>query len=154
MISNAAHSVGTNVSNNIGDLLGLSEERPKSASAEQPQPAGTNSSTVQHMAEQAQGHQGRECLDAVGGYLAALSLAASDSTEAPALVKHLDTSALRPRLSAGRPFCDQFIHQDQQSDSFQCLVHPRPPRKASSPAVLVQVAQKVLGLPWAVHTAQ
>ena len=109
MISDAAHSVGTNVSSNLGDLLGLSEERPKSASAEPPHLPGANSSNVLHTAKEAGGWPAREGPHAVGEYLAALSLAASNSTDAPALVKRLNTSALHPALSAGLPFCDQPI---------------------------------------------
>lgn len=108
MISDAAHSVGSNVSSNIGDLLGLSEERPKSASAEPPHPPGANTNGM-HTTEEARGWQAHEGPHAVGEYLAALSLAASNSTDAPALVKRLNTSALHPALSAGLPFCDQTI---------------------------------------------
>lgn len=37
MISDAAHSMGSNFSSNIGDLLGLSEEKAQHATMEQPQ---------------------------------------------------------------------------------------------------------------------
>ena len=142
MLSDAAHSVHTNVSSNIGDLLGLSDEKEPHATSAQPPCCATSQLGNKNPARHAQppwpcsdvckmvGPAGKllstQCrapvmggvrgslfalqalrtlpqeTDAIGEYLAALSLAASNSSaDAPALVKRLNSSVLDPTLSAG-----------------------------------------------------
>ena len=158
MISDAAHSMGSNVSSNIGDLLGLSEERPKSASAAPPHPPGANTNML-HTAEEARGWQAHEGQHAVGEYLAALSLAASNSTDAPALVKRLNTSALHPALSAGVPFCRTIVSFSRATASllFSFAWHwciSIPWHKKIYMGAWVQVAQRLLGFPSVVQSTQ
>ncbi len=55
MISDAAHSVSSNMSSNIGDLLGLSEEKPHPAPAGAPPHQHSGSAAAQRSLPKAEG---------------------------------------------------------------------------------------------------